>query len=52
MQRVRPVSITHPEHHVNVARRRAAQEAEAQQAAGGGPGALFADQFENLANYR
>ena len=44
VQRVRPVSITHPEHHVNVARRRAAQEA--------GSGALFADQFENPANFR
>jgi cysteine synthase A len=41
VQRLRPVSITHPEHPVNVARRRAAQE----------PGrAIFADQFENPAN--
>lgn len=40
--RVRPVSITHPEHFVNVARRRAEQE----------DGAIFADQFENPANYR
>lgn len=39
--RLRPVSIVHPEHPVNVARRRAAAE---------GPGAVFADQFENLAN--
>ncbi|KAI8463680.1 MAG: cysteine synthase [Monoraphidium minutum] len=40
---LRPVSIVHPEHPVNVARRRAAAE---------GPGAVFADQFENLANMR
>lgn len=40
--RVRPVSITHPDHPVNIARRRA-QEV---------PGAVFADQYENLANYR
>ena len=45
---VRPVSITHREHFVNVARRRA-EEAAAER----GPGAgYFADQFENLANYR
>lgn len=42
VQRLRPVSITHPEHPVNVARRRAAEV----------PGAVFADQFENLANLR
>jgi hypothetical protein len=42
VQRLRPVSITHPEHPVNVARRRAAKV----------PGAVFADQFENLANLR
>ena len=40
VRRVRPVSIVHPDHHVNVARRRAAAE----------PGALFVDQFENPAN--
>ncbi|KAK9811956.1 hypothetical protein WJX73_002929 [Symbiochloris irregularis] len=40
VQRVRPVSIAHPDHFVNVARR--AAEAEA--------GALFVDQFENPAN--
>ncbi|WIA40306.1 hypothetical protein OEZ86_013677 [Tetradesmus obliquus] len=40
--RLRPVSITHPEHPVNVARQRAADT----------PGAVFADQFENLANLR
>lgn len=39
---MRPVSITNPEHFVNVARRRAAQE----------PSSIFADQFENLANFR
>lgn len=42
VQRLRPVSITHPEHPVNVARRRAEEV----------PGAVFADQFENLANLR
>lgn len=42
VQRLRPVSITHPDHFVNVARRRAAQQA----------GAAFADQFENPANFR
>lgn len=39
---LRPVSITNPNHFVNVARRKAAEE----------PNALFADQFENLANFR
>lgn len=39
---MRPVSISHPDHFVNIARRRAATE----------PGAVFADQFENLANMR
>ncbi|GFR45963.1 hypothetical protein Agub_g7432 [Astrephomene gubernaculifera] len=42
VQRVRPVSIVHPDHPVNVARREAVAT----------PGALFADQFENEANYR
>lgn len=42
MQRLRPVSISHPEHFVNVARRRAGAE----------EGAVFANQFENLANFR
>ncbi|GAX77674.1 hypothetical protein CEUSTIGMA_g5117.t1 [Chlamydomonas eustigma] len=46
VQRVRPVSISHPDHHVNVARRRAAEEHL------NGRKALFADQFENPANYR
>ena len=42
VQRLRPVSIAHPQHFVNVARRRAASESNA----------LFADQFENPANFR
>lgn len=41
VQRVRPVSITHPDHHVNIARRRADEEAAKGESAGG---ALFADQ--------
>jgi len=45
---VRPASITSPEHYVNVARRRAA-ELNAQP---GSSGAIFADQFENLANFQ
>lgn len=45
---VPPASITSPEHYVNVARRRAA---EINHQAGIGS-ALFADQFENLANFR
>ncbi|KAJ9515563.1 hypothetical protein QJQ45_021677, partial [Haematococcus lacustris] len=73
VQRVRPVSITHPEHHVNVARRKAlAVQAAAEAAATSTPSAspstppcassaiptshfssaIFADQFENLANQR
>lgn len=36
------MSITNPDHFVNVARRRAAEE----------PNSVFADQFENLANFR
>eukprot|EP00889_Picochlorum_renovo_P008839 jgi/Picre1/35869/NNA_003328.t1 len=40
--RVRPVSIAHPEHFVNVARKRAEKEQNA----------IFADQFENLANFQ
>ena len=42
VERLRPVSIAHPGHFVNVARRRAAAE----------PNAVFADQFENPANFR
>jgi len=41
VRRVRPVAISHPDHFVNVARRRAAEE----------PNAVFADQFESLANF-
>lgn len=80
VERVRPVSITHREHFVNIARRRALEAnelaSEAQKitettnhinqpngyesAAGGDSskdtsgckGGFFADQFENLANYR
>lgn len=48
VERVRPVGITHPQHFVNVARRVAQAELDAH-----GPGAaLFADQFENTANFR
>lgn len=39
---MRPVGIAHPEHMVNQARAAAALD----------PGGFFADQFENLANYR
>lgn len=42
VQPVRPVSITHPDHFVNVARRKAQAS----------PGGVFSDQFENLANFR
>lgn len=42
VERLRPVSITHPDHFVNVARRRAVKEQNA----------IFANQFENLANFR
>jgi cysteine synthase A len=48
VERVRPVSITHPQHFVNVARR----AAEAATAADGPGGGFFADQFENGANFR
>jgi cysteine synthase A len=40
VQRVRPVSISHPDHFVNVARRKAETYSNA----------IFANQFENLAN--
>ncbi|CAG9460987.1 unnamed protein product [Pedinophyceae sp. YPF-701] len=43
VERLRPVSISHPDHFVNVARRRAAD-------APNPPGGVFADQFENAAN--
>lgn len=48
VQRVRPVSISHPEHFVNVARRAAAAAC----ASAGAGAAFFADQFENEANFR
>ena len=48
VQRVRPVSIAHRDHFVNVARR----EADSARATRGAGGGFFADQFENLANFR
>ena len=42
VQRVRPVSIAHPDHFVNIARRRAHSQ----------PNAIFANQFENMANFQ
>jgi len=48
VERVRPVSIAHREHFVNVARRKA-NDAVAKRGKGFG---YFADQFENLANFR
>lgn len=42
VQRVRPVSISHPNHFVHVARKKAEQCSNA----------IFADQFENTANFR
>ncbi|XP_020591126.1 cysteine synthase 2 [Phalaenopsis equestris] len=67
VERVRPVSITHTDHFVNVARRRAleANESAAKSKLGEtfeiknngrskdySKGGFFADQFENLANFR
>lgn len=81
VERVRPVSITHRDHYVNIARRRAAEANELaekhqktnngnvmipEQMNGSHPnkgkldpvishdyeGGFFADQFENLANFR
>ena len=48
VERVRPVSIANRGHFVNVARREA-EHARARDGVGGG---YFADQFENLANFR
>lgn len=48
VERVRPVSIAHRDHFVNVARRRA-NDAVAEHGKGYG---YFADQFENLANFQ
>ena len=52
VQRVRPVSISHPDHFVHVAAR-AAASAEALATRRGEPGGagFFADQFENPSNY-
>ncbi|CAN1242443.1 Cysteine synthase 2 [Linum perenne] len=75
VERVRPVSITHRDHYVNIARRRAVEAnelaaklrkiAEVEEGYGNegdkqdsvvfpynGNGGFFADQFENLANFR
>ena len=65
VQPVRPVAITHEDHFVNVARRRARRAAEGGEGGEGGAtkesdgkvtetdgGGLFCDQFENLANAR
>lgn len=47
MERVPPVSISHPNHFVRVAQRVAENENNSSDC-----GALFANQFENTANYR
>jgi cysteine synthase A len=47
-RRVRPVSISHPEHYVKIARQRA-MDACARDGKGAG---YFANQFENAANFR
>ncbi|KVH99184.1 Cysteine synthase/cystathionine beta-synthase P-phosphate-binding site-containing protein [Cynara cardunculus var. scolymus] len=75
VERVRPVSITHKDHFVNIARRRATEanklalkhinqmdakdvdhangkETQCTVFSGEHKGGFFADQFENLANYR
>uniref|UniRef100_A0A1J3FIE1 cysteine synthase n=1 Tax=Noccaea caerulescens TaxID=107243 RepID=A0A1J3FIE1_NOCCA len=71
VERVRPVSITHKDHYVNIARRRAdeanelaskgrlihqektnEEEKEPSLFSDSVTGGFFADQFENLANYR
>ncbi|PKA61072.1 Cysteine synthase [Apostasia shenzhenica] len=68
VERVRPVSITHRDHFVNVAKRRAAEANKLAAKAEGSckikddsktsahfsdcKGGFFADQFENLANFR
>ncbi|KAL9147211.1 hypothetical protein ABFS82_13G158700 [Erythranthe guttata] len=66
VERVRPVSITHKEHFVNIARRRALEANEValkhhetsndvnhhSKCSADSKGGFFADQFENLANYR
>ncbi|BFI04996.1 hypothetical protein MPTK1_1g18860 [Marchantia polymorpha subsp. ruderalis] len=61
VERVRPVSITHKDHFVNIARRRATdaetlrlRNSQVTQLKGlqENRGGFFADQFENLANFR
>ncbi|XP_078430711.1 pyridoxal-5'-phosphate-dependent enzyme family protein [Wolffia australiana] len=54
VERVRPVSITHKDHFVNIARRRAVEASESKHSFFGSDckGGFFADQFENLANFR
>lgn len=53
VERVRPVSITHKDHFVNIARRRALEANElASKCPAYCKGGFFADQFENLANFR
>lgn len=53
VERVRPVSITHKDHYVNIARRRASEANKlALMNANEHKGGFFADQFENLGNYR
>lgn len=53
VERVRPVSITHKDHFVNIARRRALEANElASECSADCKGGFFADQFENLANFR
>lgn len=53
VERVRPVSITHKDHFVNTARRRALELNElASKDSASCKGGFFADQFENLSNFR
>lgn len=53
VERVRPVSITHKDHFVNIARRSALEANElASKCSADCKGGFFADQFENLANFR
>lgn len=53
VERVRPVSITHKDHFVNIARRRALEANElASKCPADYKGGFFADQFENPANFR
>lgn len=53
VERVRPVSITHRDHFVNIAKRRALELNElASKHSDSCKGGFFADQFENLSNFR